>query len=168
MQVEFVGAVGGNVTGSRHIVHTENARILLDCGLFQGRRSETIERNRRAWFSGEGHRRHGAVARAHRPFGRPSPALPPGFPRIGLLHTGHAGPLRGDAGGLSRDSGPGRRLHQSQDRKERRRHEARGAALRPERRRRDARAHGQRPVPPTPTDRSGGDADVLRRWSRAR
>lgn len=50
MQVEFVGAVGGNVTGSRHIVHTETARILLDCGLFQGRRSETIERNRDLGF----------------------------------------------------------------------------------------------------------------------
>ncbi|MGB8329257.1 MAG: MBL fold metallo-hydrolase [Polyangiales bacterium] len=46
MQVEFVGAVGGDVTGSRHVVRTENASMLLDCGLFQGRRSETIERNR--------------------------------------------------------------------------------------------------------------------------
>jgi len=46
VQVEFVGAVGGDVTGSRHVVHTEHARILLDCGLFQGRRSETIDRNR--------------------------------------------------------------------------------------------------------------------------
>jgi metallo-beta-lactamase family protein len=50
VQVEFVGAVSGNVTGSRHIVHTEKARILLDCGLFQGRRSETIERNRDLGF----------------------------------------------------------------------------------------------------------------------
>jgi metallo-beta-lactamase family protein len=50
VQVEFVGAAGGNVTGSRHIVHTEKARILLDCGLFQGRRSETIERNRDLGF----------------------------------------------------------------------------------------------------------------------
>ncbi|MGB5695282.1 MAG: MBL fold metallo-hydrolase [Polyangiales bacterium] len=50
MQVEFVGAVGGNVTGSRHIVRTENACILLDCGLFQGRRAETIERNRELGF----------------------------------------------------------------------------------------------------------------------
>ena len=50
MQVEFVGAVGGDVTGSRHILHTEKARILLDCGLFQGRRSETIERNRDLGF----------------------------------------------------------------------------------------------------------------------
>ena len=50
MQVEFIGAVGGNVTGSRHIVHTESSHILLDCGLFQGRRSETIERNRELGF----------------------------------------------------------------------------------------------------------------------
>jgi len=50
VQVEFVGAVGGDVTGSRHIVHTEKARILLDCGLFQGRRSETIERNQQFGF----------------------------------------------------------------------------------------------------------------------
>jgi metallo-beta-lactamase family protein len=50
VRVEFVGAVGGNVTGSRHVVHTEHARILLDCGLFQGRRSETIERNRDLGF----------------------------------------------------------------------------------------------------------------------
>jgi metallo-beta-lactamase family protein len=50
VQIEFVGAVGGDVTGSRHIVHTEKADILLDCGLFQGRRSETIERNQRLGF----------------------------------------------------------------------------------------------------------------------
>lgn len=50
MQVEFVGAVGGDVTGSRHIVHTEKARVLLDCGLFQGRRAETTERNRELGF----------------------------------------------------------------------------------------------------------------------
>jgi metallo-beta-lactamase family protein len=50
VQVEFVGAAGGDVTGSRHIVHTDKARILLDCGLFQGRRSESNERNRELGF----------------------------------------------------------------------------------------------------------------------
>jgi metallo-beta-lactamase family protein len=50
VQVEFVGAVGGDVTGSRHILRTEKACILLDCGLFQGRRRETIERNRSLGF----------------------------------------------------------------------------------------------------------------------
>ena len=50
MQVEFIGAVGGDVTGSRHIVQTEKSRILLDCGLFQGRRAEANERNRDLGF----------------------------------------------------------------------------------------------------------------------
>ncbi|MDJ0522882.1 MAG: MBL fold metallo-hydrolase [Planctomycetota bacterium] len=34
------------VTGSRHLLTTPHARILLDCGLFQGRRDESRERNR--------------------------------------------------------------------------------------------------------------------------
>lgn len=43
--VEFHGAAQG-VTGSMHLVRTPRANILLDCGLFQGRRNESIERNR--------------------------------------------------------------------------------------------------------------------------
>jgi len=50
VQVEFVGAVGGEVTGSRHIIHTERERVLLDCGLFQGRREESNARNRSLGF----------------------------------------------------------------------------------------------------------------------
>jgi Cft2 family RNA processing exonuclease len=34
------------VTGSKHLVCTSRARVLLDCGLFQGRRHETFARNR--------------------------------------------------------------------------------------------------------------------------
>lgn len=49
MEVEFVGAAG-EVTGSRHIVHTEKARILLDCGFFQGRRTDSNRRNRELGF----------------------------------------------------------------------------------------------------------------------
>lgn len=49
MEVEFVGAAG-EVTGSRHIVHTEKARILLECGFFQGRRAESNRRNRELGF----------------------------------------------------------------------------------------------------------------------
>jgi metallo-beta-lactamase family protein len=45
MQLEFVGAAQ-TVTGSKHLVHTEHATVLLDCGLFQGRRRESIEMNR--------------------------------------------------------------------------------------------------------------------------
>ena len=50
VSVEFVGAVGGDVTGSRHLVHSEAGRILLDCGLFQGRRAESNARNQELGF----------------------------------------------------------------------------------------------------------------------
>jgi metallo-beta-lactamase family protein len=45
MEIEFLGAAR-TVTGSKHLVRTKHAIILLDCGLFQGRRRESIERNR--------------------------------------------------------------------------------------------------------------------------
>ena len=34
------------VTGSKHLLRTSRATILLDCGLFQGRRREALEKNR--------------------------------------------------------------------------------------------------------------------------
>jgi metallo-beta-lactamase family protein len=40
MEIEFVGAAQ-TVTGSMHLVRTPHATILLDCGLFQGRRRES-------------------------------------------------------------------------------------------------------------------------------
>jgi metallo-beta-lactamase family protein len=45
MQIEFVGAAQ-TVTGSRHLLSTARANVLLDCGMFQGRRRESNERNR--------------------------------------------------------------------------------------------------------------------------
>ena len=45
MQLQFIGATR-TVTGSAHILHINGKTILLDCGLFQGRRSESIDRNR--------------------------------------------------------------------------------------------------------------------------
>jgi metallo-beta-lactamase family protein len=45
MELEFVGAAQ-TVTGSMHLVRTEHATILLDCGLYQGKRRESFERNR--------------------------------------------------------------------------------------------------------------------------
>jgi len=44
MEIEFIGAAQ-TVTGSMHLVRTSAGAILLDCGLFQGTRSESIERN---------------------------------------------------------------------------------------------------------------------------
>ncbi|NOZ30050.1 MAG: MBL fold metallo-hydrolase [Chloroflexi bacterium] len=44
MRLTFLGAAR-TVTGSMHLLEVNGARILLDCGLFQGRRAETYERN---------------------------------------------------------------------------------------------------------------------------
>lgn len=45
MHITFHGAVR-EVTGSMHLLATEDDHILLDCGLFQGRRKEAAEKNR--------------------------------------------------------------------------------------------------------------------------
>ncbi len=44
----------GEVTGSKHLLDTGKARILVDCGLFQGPRAETRERNRAFPFDAAG------------------------------------------------------------------------------------------------------------------
>jgi metallo-beta-lactamase family protein len=49
MQITFHGAAR-TVTGSRHLVSLNGHHLLLDCGLFQGRRKETYERNLRLPF----------------------------------------------------------------------------------------------------------------------
>lgn len=45
MQIRFYGAVR-EVTGSMHMLETEKDRILIDCGMFQGRRREADRKNR--------------------------------------------------------------------------------------------------------------------------
>jgi metallo-beta-lactamase family protein len=45
MKITFWGAAH-EVTGSRHLIEVNGKKILLDCGLFQGRRSETELKNK--------------------------------------------------------------------------------------------------------------------------
>ena len=45
IELEFVGAAG-TVTGSRHLLRTSKATVLLECGLYQGHREEANKRNR--------------------------------------------------------------------------------------------------------------------------
>jgi metallo-beta-lactamase family protein len=45
MTIEFLGAAR-TVTGSMHLLHVNGSRILLDCGLFQGKRAEANDRNK--------------------------------------------------------------------------------------------------------------------------
>jgi metallo-beta-lactamase family protein len=45
MKITLIGAAGGEVTGSCYSVQTKRARILVDCGLFQGgKKSEALNR----------------------------------------------------------------------------------------------------------------------------
>mgnify|MGYP001584674955 CR=1 FL=1 len=46
MRVTFHGAAR-EVTGSMHLIEADGKLIALDCGLFQGKRSESVEKNRR-------------------------------------------------------------------------------------------------------------------------
>jgi len=50
MQITFLGAVR-TVTGSMHLLQVNGHQVLLDCGLFQGRRAEAFARNSRFPFN---------------------------------------------------------------------------------------------------------------------
>lgn len=49
MEIKFIGAAQ-TVTGSMHYFKTGNAKFLLDCGLYQGKRKEAFEINRNFEF----------------------------------------------------------------------------------------------------------------------
>ena len=45
MKITIVGAAGGQVTGSAYYVQTQQASVLVDCGLFQGgKKAEALNR----------------------------------------------------------------------------------------------------------------------------
>ena len=52
ISITFCGAAQ-EVTGSQHLLEVDDTRILLDCGLYQGRRAEAYERNRTFAFKPE-------------------------------------------------------------------------------------------------------------------
>lgn len=49
MHIKFCGAAR-EVTGSRHLLTINNKKILLDCGMAQGNRKESAEKNRKLLF----------------------------------------------------------------------------------------------------------------------
>lgn len=50
MKITFLGGVG-TVTGSMYLIRTNRVNILLECGLFQGKRQESYERNQHFAFN---------------------------------------------------------------------------------------------------------------------
>ena len=52
MKIAFHGAAR-TTTGSMHLIETDRQCILLDCGLYQGRRAEAFERNAHLPFDPE-------------------------------------------------------------------------------------------------------------------
>ena len=49
MKVEFWGAAQ-TVTGSKHLIHFQGKKLLLDCGIFQGKRKDAFKKNRELPF----------------------------------------------------------------------------------------------------------------------
>lgn len=49
MKIQFIGGAR-TVTGSQHLLTINGKKILLECGLFQGRRNETYEKNKNFRF----------------------------------------------------------------------------------------------------------------------
>ena len=49
MKLSFHGAVR-TTTGSQHLLEVNSIRLLLDCGLYQGKRQESIDRNQQFPF----------------------------------------------------------------------------------------------------------------------
>jgi metallo-beta-lactamase family protein len=62
MKITVLGAAGGEVTGSAYLVESQRARVLVDCGMFQGE-SQAEELNRRPL--GAGSARLDAVVLTH-------------------------------------------------------------------------------------------------------
>jgi metallo-beta-lactamase family protein len=53
MRIQYLGATR-TTTGSQYLLEVNGKRLLLECGLFQGRRDESIERNRSFLFDPAG------------------------------------------------------------------------------------------------------------------
>jgi metallo-beta-lactamase family protein len=49
MKLHFLGAIS-SVTGSKYVIEMKTGKLLIECGLFQGRRSEFYQRNRQFPF----------------------------------------------------------------------------------------------------------------------
>ncbi len=97
MKLSFHGAAR-SVTGSRHMLEMPGLRLLLDCGLFQGRRDEAFQQNRDLGFDP---RSVGAVLLSHAHIDH-SGVLPV-LPRQGFSGKVYVTPATADLAGIMLD-----------------------------------------------------------------
>ncbi|MGQ0695780.1 MAG: MBL fold metallo-hydrolase RNA specificity domain-containing protein [Nitrospiraceae bacterium] len=97
MKLSFHGAAR-SVTGSRHMLEMPGYRLLLDCGLFQGRRDEAFRQNRDLGFDP---RSLGAVLLSHAHIDH-SGVLPV-LPRQGFSGKVYVTPATADLAGIMLD-----------------------------------------------------------------
>ena len=89
MQIQFWGAAR-TVTGSMHLLTINGQRLLLDCGLFQGKRSIANERNSQSALRRQIDRCVCALARPHGSRGHAADADQVRLRWVDLLHLGLA------------------------------------------------------------------------------
>ena len=144
IRLHFWGA-DQTVTGSSHHIECAGQNVLLDCGLFQGRRQQAADINSHlalhAAAACRGRAERGRpLPRAHRPQRRPASAGEAGLSRAHLHHARHHRPLHAHAEGQRAHPGMRRRVHHARSRpaqghRPASRPRARPAALHPGRRR---------------------------------
>ena len=93
MQIQFWGAAR-TVTGSMHLLTINGQRLLLDCGLFQGKRDIANERNSQLPFDAKSIDAC-VLSHAHMDHAGTLPVLDQvRLRRADLLHLGHARSVR--------------------------------------------------------------------------
>jgi hypothetical protein len=90
--LRFLGATD-TVTGSRFLVDTPHARVLIDCGLFQGLKALRLRNWKPFPVAPETIDAVRADARTSRPHGLPAGPGPPRFPGTHFCHGGNPRPL---------------------------------------------------------------------------
>jgi hypothetical protein len=83
MRITFWGAAQ-EVTGSMHLIEINGARILLDCGMYQGKRSDRSKR----------YRRGRAQPCSYRSLRQSAESGQTGFSRPCVVFRSHAQPMR--------------------------------------------------------------------------
>ena len=111
--LQFLGATG-TVTGSRFLLDTPQARVLVDCGLFQGLKSLRLRNWAGFPVAPSSDRCRGSDTRACRPLRISSTSLARRLPRPDLRNSGDTCSVSDRPSGQRASPGRGRELRESQ------------------------------------------------------